>query len=47
MSCLKVKILGPLRMKINVHFILMYFITGQNSEFLGFAAIAEVSILVI
>jgi hypothetical protein len=41
------KILGPLQMEIYVHFIFTYFITGQNYEFLGFAAIAEVSILLI
>jgi len=34
-------------MNIYVRFILVYFITGQNYEFLGFAAIAEVTILVI
>jgi hypothetical protein len=32
-------------MRIYVHFILTYFIRGQNYEFLGFAAVAEVSIL--
>jgi len=41
------KILGPLQMEIYVRFIFTYFITGQNYEFLGFAAIAEVSILLI
>jgi len=34
-------------MKIYIHIILMYFITDQNYEFLGLAAIVEVSILVI
>jgi hypothetical protein len=39
--------MGPSQMKINAHFNLMFFITGQSYEFLGFAAVAEVSILVI